>query len=98
MKKYQKLAFCGLFRWLKSKVSPAQFACLVRHFEHWFQSSRFQRHVTCIFFRVLKKNGNVFFQQKCCYLFIPGQLYDNPGWKLIIPGILIKAVVLIKGS
>ena len=60
MKKYQNLAFCGLFRWLKSKVSPAHFACPVRHFEHWFQSSRFQHHVTWIFFRVLKN----FFQQK----------------------------------
>ena len=54
MKKYQKLAFRGLFRWLKSKVSPAHFACPVRHFEHWFQSSRFQHHVTWIIFRVLK--------------------------------------------
>lgn len=55
MKKYQKLAFCGLFRWLKSKVSPAHFAYPVRHFEHWFQSSRFQHHVTWIFFRVVLK-------------------------------------------
>ena len=58
------------------------FACPVRHFEHWFQSSRFQHHVTWIFFRVLKNfpNKNVFT--------IPGQLYENPGWELIIPGIL----------
>lgn len=79
MKKYQKLAFCGLFRWLKSKVSPAHFACPVRHFEHWFQSSRFQHHVTWIFFRVVLK---------CFYLTIPGQLHENPGWEGIIPGIL----------
>ena len=55
MKKYQKLAFCGLFRWLKSKVSPAHFACPVRHFEHWFQCSRFQHHVTRDLLRAEKK-------------------------------------------
>ena len=82
MKKYQKLAFSGLFRWLKSKISPAHFACPVRHFGHWFQSSRSQHHVTWIFFRVLKNfsNKNVFT--------IPRQLYENPGWERIIPGIL----------